>query len=126
MNKYVLTSSVFLCSALLFSGCGADSKTSATPAAKVASKPAAVENVNLKEATQQYRKFAIEQCDLFVKSTGEFVAAVKAGDIAKSKELYAPTRMYYERIEPIAEALGDLDPNIDAREGDVEEKDWRG
>jgi iron uptake system component EfeO len=40
--------------------------------------------------------------------------------------LYAPTRMYYERIEPIAEALGDLDPNIDAREGDVDEKDWRG
>ncbi len=44
----------------------------------------------------------------------------------KSQELYAPTRMFYERIEPIAEALGDLDPNIDAREGDVDGKEWRG
>ncbi|MNC15813.1 putative iron uptake system component EfeM precursor [compost metagenome] len=34
--------------------------------------------------------------------------------------------MYYERIEPIAEALGDLDPNIDARENDVDAADWRG
>ncbi|MNN36556.1 putative iron uptake system component EfeM precursor [compost metagenome] len=34
--------------------------------------------------------------------------------------------MHYERIEPIAEALGDLDPNIDARDGDVEEAEWRG
>lgn len=34
--------------------------------------------------------------------------------------------MHYERIEPIAEALGDLDPNIDARENDVDAADWRG
>lgn len=34
--------------------------------------------------------------------------------------------MYYERIEPIAEALGDLDPNIDARENDVDAAEWRG
>lgn len=118
-----------LCSSLLFAGCGADSKTNAqqTSAPKAgADAPAAAANANLKGATDQYRKYVIEQCDAFVKATEGFAAAVKSGDLKKSQDLYAPTRMYYERIEPIAEALGDLDPNIDAREGDVDEKEWRG
>lgn len=34
--------------------------------------------------------------------------------------------MYYERSEPIAEVFGDLDPKIDAREGDVPENEWGG
>jgi iron uptake system component EfeO len=80
----------------------------------------------LKQANDDYRKFVIEQTDLFVKSTGEFAAAVTSGDLSKAQQLYAPTRMYYERIEPIAESFGDLDPNIDAREGDVDDKVWRG
>lgn len=62
-----------------------------------------------------------------MKATEAFTGAVKAGDIEKSKTLYAKARVYYERIEPIAESLGDLDPKIDARENDVEEGDkWTG
>ena len=48
------------------------------------------------------------------------------GDIAEAKDLFAYAREPYERIEPIAEALGDLDPAIDAREGDVPEAKWTG
>lgn len=77
-------------------------------------------------AIEQYRSYVIEQCDEFVKQTESFTGAVKAGKLAEAKALYAPARMYYERIEPIAEALGDLDPNIDARENDVDAADWRG
>ncbi|MFE6074524.1 iron uptake system protein EfeO [Paenibacillus sp. NPDC057886] len=77
-------------------------------------------------AVDGYRVFAIEQIDEFVKQTEKFTDAVKAGDLETAKSLYAPARMYYERIEPVAEALGDLDPNIDARDGDVEAADWRG
>jgi iron uptake system component EfeO len=73
-----------------------------------------------------YRTYVIGQCDSLVKQTDLFVKAIKDGDLEQAKKLYAPTRMYYERIEPIAEALGDLDPNIDARENDVDGKDWRG
>ncbi len=58
--------------------------------------------------------------------TESFTTAVKAGQLEEAKALYAPSRMHYERIEPIAEALGDLDPNIDARENDVDPADWRG
>ena len=37
-------------------------------------------------------------------------------------------RTYYERIEPVAEALGDLDPRIDYREVDAKAEglDWTG
>lgn len=40
------------------------------------------------------------------------------GDDETARSLYAPTRVNYERIEPIAEALGSLDPRIDYREID--------
>jgi len=33
--------------------------------------------------------------------------------------MYAAARIPYERIEPVAESFGDLDPRIDARENDV-------
>ncbi|WP_201318759.1 iron uptake system protein EfeO [Paenibacillus sp. EPM92] len=125
-HKGCILSSVLLGSALLFGGCAAQTTPAATQGTE-AKKPAdAADNAALKQAAETYRKYVIEQCDLFVKSTGEFAAAVKAGDVAKSQTLYAPTRMFYERIEPIAESLGELDPNLDAREGDVDEKEWRG
>ena len=35
--------------------------------------------------------------------------------------------MHYERIEPVAESFGDLDPALDARQADIEEgKEWTG
>ena len=52
-------------------------------------------------------------------ASATFIDAVKAGDVAKAKALYAPARIPYERIEPVAESFGNLDPQIDAREGDV-------
>ncbi|MEK3879683.1 iron uptake system protein EfeO [Paenibacillus sp. FSL M7-0420] len=83
-------------------------------------------NADFTTAIDEYRKYVIEQCDEFVKQTEGFTNAVKAGKLDEAKALYAPARMHYERIEPIAEALGDLDPNIDARENDVDAADWRG
>ncbi|SFL35865.1 iron uptake system component EfeO [Paenibacillus sp. 1_12] len=123
-TRNVITAAV-LCSSLLFSGCSFNSNDAQSTAKSEIGKPGS-ESVELKKEVEQYRKYVIEQSDAFVKATTEFVTAVKAGDLKKSQELYAPARMFYERIEPIAESFGDLDPNIDAREGDVDEKDWKG
>ena len=38
-----------------------------------------------------------------------------------AKALFPVARTYWERIEPVAEIFGDLDPRIDGREGDQEE-----
>jgi len=78
------------------------------------------------QITSKYRDFAINELDQFVEKTTAFTDAVEAGDLEKAKKLYAPARMHYERSEPIAESFADLDPKIDAREGDVPEKEWTG
>lgn len=86
----------------------------------------ATENVLLKDVSKDYRIYAINEIDQFVEKTQGFTDAVIAGDLEKAKELYAPARMHYERAEPIAEVFADLDPKIDAREGDVPEAEWGG
>ncbi|HEX3005023.1 MAG TPA: iron uptake system protein EfeO [Angustibacter sp.] len=81
----------------------------------------------LDEAVSTYRAYLLSQTASLVKATTEFTAAVKAGDVERAKALYAPTRSWYERIEPVAETFGDLDPRIDARVNDVDPSDeWTG
>lgn len=65
-----------------------------------------------------YVNFVKNEVAQLVPGTTEFAKAYMAGDDARAKELYAKVRVHYERIEPIAEALGVLDPRIDYREVD--------
>ncbi|MFI1192283.1 iron uptake system protein EfeO [Micromonospora sp. NPDC020750] len=75
----------------------------------------------LAEATASYQRYVNSQTAALLTKTEEFVAAVKAGDVAKAKALYPVARTYWERIEPVAESFGDLDPKIDGREEVIEE-----
>ncbi|WFE33866.1 iron uptake system protein EfeO [Micromonospora sp. WMMD975] len=75
----------------------------------------------LTEATASYQRYVRSQTAALLTKTEEFVAAVKANDVAKAKALYPVARTYWERIEPVAESFGDLDPKIDGREEVVEE-----
>ncbi len=81
--------------------------------------------LDLVEPLATYKLYVAEHTAKLVKDTGAFVDAIKVGDIEKAKSLYAPTRMTYEAIEPIAELFSDLDVSIDARADDYEkgEKD---
>jgi high-affinity iron transporter len=78
------------------------------------------------QAVTRYRRYVERQTDTLVRSTSAFVAALRAGSLARAKELYAAARSPYERIEPVAESFGNLDPAIDARAGDVPAKSWTG
>ncbi len=69
-----------------------------------------------------YKLYVMNEVSALVAGTKAFTDAVKAGDVAKAKALYAPARVHYERIEPIAELFSDLDGSIDAREDDFEKK----
>jgi iron uptake system component EfeO len=77
-------------------------------------------------AVDDYKTYVKQQTALLVSETQEFVDAVKAGDVAKAKAEFPNARAPYERIEPVAESFGDLDPQIDAREGDVPAAEWGG
>lgn len=63
-----------------------------------------------------------------VPAVDAFVAAYESGDNATAQAQYPSVRAFYERIEPVAESLGDLDPRIDYREVDAvaEGLDWTG
>lgn len=70
------------------------------------------------EARDNYVAFVKNEVAELLPKTEEFAEAYAAGDDEKAKDLYATTRVHYERIEPIAEALGVLDARIDYREVD--------
>jgi iron uptake system component EfeO len=80
----------------------------------------------VEKAIAEYRKYLEQNTDELVAATKPFVAAVIAGDVAKAKALYGAARIPYERIEPVAESFGDLDPRIDARENDVPANEFGG
>ena len=78
----------------------------------------------------EYKLYVLDNLEQFTSHTRQFTEAIKAGKLEEAQALYAPTRVYYERIEPIAELFADLDASIDAREDDylkgVEDPDFTG
>lgn len=74
----------------------------------------------LKAAASSYARYVNSQTGALIEKTTEFVAAVKAGKVEEAKALFPIARTYWERIEPVAESFGDLDPITDGREPDVE------
>jgi high-affinity iron transporter len=80
----------------------------------------------LEAAADDYRDYVTRNTRLLVARTRSFAAAVESGDLERAKRLYPEARVPYERIEPVAESFGGLDPEIDAREGDVPKASWTG
>ncbi|KRA22416.1 hypothetical protein ASD65_18255 [Microbacterium sp. Root61] len=80
------------------------------------------------QAVDLYAAFVKDQVAQLVPAVQEFVDAYETGDDAAAQAAFPQVRAYYERIEPVAEALGDLDPRIDYREVDAvaEGLDWTG
>lgn len=75
-------------------------------------------NPALVKAVEGYADYVEAQADELVARTEAFATAVDAGDIDAAKKAYVAARLPYERIEPVAESFGDLDPRIDGRLGD--------
>ncbi|MBV6305406.1 iron uptake system protein EfeO [Candidimonas humi] len=84
---------------------------------------AAVSPLDLVKPIADYKVYVSKEVGQLVTQTRAFTDAVKAGDLKKAKELYAPTRTHYESIEPIAELFSDLDSSIDSRADDHEKRE---
>jgi iron uptake system component EfeO len=81
----------------------------------------------LQAAEQSYQRYVQSQSRSLLDLTQQFVDAVKAGDVDEAKSLFPIARTPWERIEPVAEIFGDLDPAVDARVNDVAQGDeWTG
>ncbi|GGY79334.1 lipoprotein [Streptomyces omiyaensis] len=82
-------------------------------------------------AVAAYRQYVQAQAEETLPRAKAFTDAVRAGDLEAAKKAYAPSRIGWERTEPVAESFGDIDPKVDVREDGLEEgqdpaKDWTG
>jgi len=72
-------------------------------------------NPQLTSAVQGYGTYVKQNTADLVTHTQSFCQAISSGNMNQAKELYTPARMYYEKIEPVAEVWGSLDISIDGR-----------
>ncbi|HEX3947118.1 MAG TPA: imelysin family protein, partial [Acidimicrobiales bacterium] len=69
----------------------------------------------LSSAVSQYASYVNQNMATLVTSTQAMCAAIDAGNQTLAEQLYPKARIYYERIEPVAEVWGTLDTSIDGR-----------
>ncbi len=81
-------------------------------------------------AVTNYTSYIKDQSGQLLTKTQEFADLYSAGDFDGARAAYPLARQYYERIEPTAEAFGDIDPELDLREADWQEEgsegEWTG
>ncbi len=81
----------------------------------------------LAAAETSYVSYVKDQVGSLITGTQDFATAYTAGDDETARSLYASVRLHWERVEPVAESFGDLDPLLDAREADLADGDeWSG
>jgi iron uptake system component EfeO len=77
--------------------------------------PAWQSNAQLTAAVSGYSGYVSQNTADLVTHTQAFCQAVNAGNMSQAEILYPQARVYYERIEPVAEIWGSLDTQIDGR-----------
>ena len=70
------------------------------------------------KAIADYKTWAVAEVEALVGDTRKFTDAVRAGDLAEAKAQFAPSRVRWEKIEPIAGLVEDIDGAVDARVDD--------
>jgi len=118
--RTLLCAGAFGLLALTAAACGGSEETTTAAVTEQVTNPKA------EAVVADYRDYLQQNADELVATTEPFVAAVVAGNLAEAKALYAAPRIPYERIEPVADSFGALDPKIDARENDVAAGEFEG
>ena len=77
--------------------------------------PAWPSKPQLAAAVAGYSRYVNQDVASLITRTRAFCAAIDAGQMTRAQLLYPKARVYYERIEPVAEIWGSLDTAIDGR-----------
>jgi iron uptake system component EfeO len=72
-------------------------------------------NPQLAAAVHSYASYVDQNTAGLISHTQAFCQAIDAGNLSQAEILYPRARVYYERIEPVAEIWGSLDTDIDGR-----------
>jgi iron uptake system component EfeO len=74
-------------------------------------------------AASAYQAYVLTQTDDTIAKSKAMTDAIRAGDLEAAKEAYAPGRSGWERIEPVATLVEELDGKLDARVDDFANED---
>ena len=83
----------------------------------------------MNEGAATYTQYVRQQVDELVTATKTVTDAVRAGNVQAATDAYAASRQAWERIEPIAGLVEDIDASVDARVDDFADEDdpkWTG
>lgn len=129
--------STILLSALVLTlpGCAGSGDDDAGPAASSASDGSSAATVSpevtaaVDAGVASYREYVLTQVRQTREASAVFTDAVRAGDLEAARTAYAPSRVGWERIEPVAGLVEELDGTLDARVDDfdgVDDPDFTG
>jgi iron uptake system component EfeO len=118
----------FVAAALVLSGCSdnsssTDASSSESSSTATSTSAAAEPNPLAAKSGDEYKAYAVAQVDELVAAVKVLTDAVRAGDLKAAQDAYAPSRMPWERIEPLAELIPDIDGKVDSRVDDFEGPD---
>ena len=127
MNRFIAWSVPVIAVSLILAGCSsnksseetssASATTTSSNAAAAAPDPLAV------QAAADYKTYAIGQIDELVAKVKVFTDAVRANNLQAAQAAYEPSRVPWERIEPLAGLVEDIDGKVDSRVDDFENVD---
>ena len=109
--------------ALVLAGCsssdsGSTEESSASSSAETSTSAAAAPSPELEKAAADYKGYATGQIDELVGAVKVLTDAVRAGNLKAAQDAFAPSRMPWERIEPLAGLVEEIDGKVDARVDD--------
>jgi iron uptake system component EfeO len=125
MNRYLAWTAPLAAVGMILSGCSgdnsssSDSSTSASESAGTTTSAVAAPNPLVEKAATEYKAYAVAQINELVGVVKTLTDAVRAGNLQLAQEAYAPSRLPWERIEPLAGLVEKLDAKVDVRVDDV-------
>jgi iron uptake system component EfeO len=114
--------------AMVLAGCsssdaGSTEESSASSPTETTTSAAAAPDPLAEKAATEYKAYAVGQIDELQRVVKVFTDAVRANDLQAAQDAFAPSRMPWERIEPLAGLVEEIDGKVDARVDDFAGED---
>lgn len=81
------------------------------------------DNPLVQQAVDGYKNYVVDQIEDMIANNEVFADAIRSGDLDAAQAAYAPARVEWERIEPIAGLIEEIDGAVDSRVDDFEGPD---
>jgi iron uptake system component EfeO len=123
MNRVFAWSVPIAAATVVLAGCSSDNSGSggsatSSPASDTSTSAAAAPSPAAEKAATEYKAYAAAQIDELVAAVKKLTDAVRANNLQAAQDAFAPSRAPWERIEPIAGLVEDIDGKVDSRVDD--------